>query len=71
MIGQVTKGYSNWKDAIVAFKKHEKSACHKEAVEMIISFACYNGTYWCTIVTAVSIGNGPQQANVIKSHFVH
>ena len=33
----VSKGYTNWKDAIAAFKSHEKSACHREAVEMIIT----------------------------------
>ena len=34
---QVTKGYSNWKDATVAFKRHEGSNCHREAVEVIIT----------------------------------
>ena len=31
----MTKGFSNWKDATVAFPQHEESACHKEAVEML------------------------------------
>lgn len=31
------KGYSNWKDATLSFKKHELSSCHRESVEMIIS----------------------------------
>ena len=34
---QVTKGYSNWKDATVAFNKHEGSNCHREAVEVIVT----------------------------------
>ena len=33
----MSKGYCNWKDATVAFKNHEKSGCHREAVEMILS----------------------------------
>ena len=37
MILQVSKGFFNWKDAIVAFRQHEKSACHKEAVEMLLT----------------------------------
>ena len=34
---QVTKGYSNWKDATVAFNKHEGRNCHREAVEVIVT----------------------------------
>ena len=34
---QVTKGYSNWKDATVSFNKHEGSNCHREAVEVIVT----------------------------------
>lgn len=30
------KGFSYWKDATIAFKNHESSACHKEAVEVSI-----------------------------------
>ena len=30
------RGFSYWKDATIAFKKHESSACHKEAVEVSI-----------------------------------
>ena len=30
------RGYCNWKDATIAFKNHELSACHHEAVEVII-----------------------------------
>ena len=33
----MTKGYSNWKDATVAFRNHERSSCHIEAVEMVIT----------------------------------
>ena len=33
---QVCRGYSNWKDATMAFKSHESSACHHEAVEVVI-----------------------------------
>ena len=32
---QVCKGYCNWKDATVAFKNHESSVCHREAVEVV------------------------------------
>lgn len=31
------RGFSNWKDATVGFKSHELSACHREAVEMVIN----------------------------------
>ena len=31
----VSKGYCNWKDAIVAFGKHEGSDCHKSAIEAV------------------------------------
>ena len=31
---QVTAGFCNWKDATVAFRKHESSACHRDAVVM-------------------------------------
>ena len=34
---QVTQGFCNWKDAIHSFKKHEKSVCHREAVEVMIT----------------------------------
>lgn len=30
----ISKGFTNWKDATVAFNKHLKSECHKEAVEI-------------------------------------
>ena len=30
----MTKGFSNWKDGTIAFRNHEKSACHREAVEV-------------------------------------
>ncbi len=32
----VSKGFSNWKDATISFKKHESSLCHKEAVQLVI-----------------------------------
>ena len=34
---KVSKGFSNWKDATVAFHAHEKSLRHKEAVEMVLT----------------------------------
>ena len=30
----ISKGFTNWKDATVAFNRHLKSDCHKEAVEI-------------------------------------
>ena len=30
----ISKGFTNWKDATVAFNKYLKSDCHKEAVEI-------------------------------------
>ena len=32
----VKRGFSYWKDATIAFKKHESSDCHKEAVHVSI-----------------------------------
>ncbi len=34
---EVSKGFYNWKDAIFAFSKHEKSQCHLEGVDAIIT----------------------------------
>ena len=33
----IQRGFQNWKDATVAFVAHEKSLCHKEAVEKVIT----------------------------------
>lgn len=33
----ISKGFSNWKDATIAFKKHELSTCHHEAVDVMIT----------------------------------
>lgn len=33
----VSKGFSNWKDATISFRKHDSSGCHKEAVEKMIT----------------------------------
>ena len=36
-IAFITRGYQNWKDATNAFRKHENSACHKQAVDVMIT----------------------------------
>ena len=33
----VTRGFSNWKDATMLFRKHEESGCHKDAMQVIIT----------------------------------
>ena len=33
----MSKGFSNWKDATIVLKKHASSACHCEAVEVVIT----------------------------------
>jgi len=33
----VSRGYSNWKDVIMAFKKHEGLDCHRNALEAIVT----------------------------------
>lgn len=33
----VTCGFHNWKDATIAFRNHEQSACHTEAVETMVT----------------------------------
>ena len=38
----ISKGFHNWKDATVAFNKHEKTGCHKDAVQMVVVLPkCY------------------------------
>ena len=34
---KVTRGFSNWKDGTICFRKHEDNATHKEAVEVMIT----------------------------------
>ena len=34
---KISKGFFNWKDATIAFRAHEKSLCHKEAVEIVLT----------------------------------
>ena len=34
---QIRRGFTNWKNATVSFKNHEKSACHRAATEIIIT----------------------------------
>ena len=29
-------GFSNWKDGTIRVKKHEDSACHKEALQLVV-----------------------------------
>lgn len=31
------RGFSNWKDGTISFKKHERSACHCEAVDVVVT----------------------------------
>ena len=33
----MSKGFTNWKDATVAFRQHESSKCHKEAQEKLVT----------------------------------
>lgn len=33
----ITKGFTYWKEATTAFRKHQQSECHKEATEALIS----------------------------------
>lgn len=32
----ISRGFSNWKDALASFRKHEESKCHKEAVDRVL-----------------------------------
>ena len=36
-LSQLSKGFSNWKDATISFRQHERSLCHKEAVEKLLT----------------------------------
>ena len=31
------KGYTNWKDATESFRRHEKSNCHQEAIQVMLN----------------------------------
>ena len=33
----VTRGFSNWKDATMLFRKHKESGCHKDAMQVIVT----------------------------------
>lgn len=35
---QTSKGYNNWKDATLAFRKHQESKTHQVANEAVITF---------------------------------
>lgn len=32
----ISRGFSNWKDAMTSFRKHSESKCHKEAVDRVL-----------------------------------
>ena len=34
---QISKGYNNWKDATMGFRKYQESKTHQEAVEVVIT----------------------------------
>ena len=49
----VTRGYQNWKDATAAFRKHESSSSHKQAVEQVVTIPsthCDVGQYLSTFL---------------------
>ena len=33
----ISRGFCNWKDATTMFRKHEQSACHRQAVEVMLT----------------------------------
>ena len=33
----VSKGYSDWKDAVMVFKNNEGSDCHKSSIEAVVT----------------------------------
>jgi len=33
----MSKGFCNWKDGTLSFRKHEQSTCHKEAIEVMVT----------------------------------
>ena len=33
----VSKGFTNWKDATVAFQRHQQTKCHKDAVDIVVT----------------------------------
>ena len=32
---QISRGFCNWKDATIAFRQHERSKCHRIAIEKL------------------------------------
>ena len=39
----ITRDYQNWKDATISFRNHESSACHKQAVTVMITIPATHG----------------------------
>ena len=33
----ISRGFNNWKDATMLFRKHEESGCHKDATQVVIT----------------------------------
>jgi hypothetical protein len=54
----ISSGYSNWKDATVAFKKHQLSACHHTAVKCYDNCSIHYKRCWRATVTDTSPGKG-------------
>ena len=65
----VQSGFSYWKDASIAFKKHQSSDCHKEAVEVsiILPRACPNVGKMLSI-TALSAKEENRECLMIMSN---
>ena len=62
----ITKGYQNWKDATSSFRNHESSACHKEAVEKMVTIPATNRDVGECLSTSFALERKCNQACFLK-----
>jgi hypothetical protein len=61
----ITRGYHNWKDAVVAFRKHEESKCHKEATDVMLTIPSQHQD------CGVMLSNGLAREKTINRQMLH
>ena len=69
----ISRGYQNWKDATVTFRNHEKSSCHKESVEKLITLPATTTNIVDCLSSAAAEERKCSQACFLKKtlHSVH
>ena len=62
----ISRGYQNWKDATAAFRKHESSSCHKQAVEQMIVLPATNRDTGECLSTSLALEMSANRACFLK-----